>query len=111
MGSIFTKIIAREIPATILYEDEHALAFRDIHPAAPFHALVIPKREIVNVGTMTEDDATIMGHLLWVCRKVAQDAGHADFRVVSNSGASVGQSVFHMHFHVLAGRDFHWPPG
>lgn len=111
MASIFTKIIAREIPAAILYEDDQALAFRDINPAAPFHAIVIPKREMTNVGAMTKDDATLVGHLLWVCRNVATDAGYTDFRVVSNSGAAVGQSVFHLHFHVLAGRDFHWPPG
>lgn len=111
MANIFSKIIAHEIPAAILYEDDQALAFRDIHPAAPFHALVVPKREIVNLGVMAEADAALVGHLMWVCRKVAIDAGHTDFRVVSNSGAAAGQSVFHLHFHVMAGREFHWPPG
>lgn len=111
MGTIFGKIISREIPAQIVYEDEKALAFKDIHPAAPFHVLVIPKQEIVSVGAMTEADAALVGHLLWVCKKVADEAGLTDFRVVSNSGEGAGQSVFHLHFHVLSGRVFRWPPG
>jgi histidine triad (HIT) family protein len=111
MSTIFAKIIRREIPADIVYEDDRALAFRDIHPAAPFHVLVIPKRAIVNIGSVEADDAGDVGHLLWVARKVANDAGYSDFRVVSNSGAGAGQTVFHLHFHVLAGRPLSWPPG
>jgi histidine triad (HIT) family protein len=110
-GSIFTKIIERQIPADILFEDEQAIAFRDIHPAAPFHALVVPKREIANIEAMEAQDASLFGHLLWVCKKVANDAGHTSYRVVANSGSDVGQTVFHQHFHVLAGRIFRWPPG
>lgn len=111
MSTIFGKIIRKEIPATIVFEDDQALAFKDLHPAAPFHVLVIPKKEIVNVGSLTPEDAAIAGHLLWVCQQVAQDAGLTDFRVVSNSGAGAGQSVFHLHFHVLGGRPLSWPPG
>lgn len=111
MSTIFEKIIRREIPADIVFEDDRALAFSDIHPAAPFHVLVIPKRPIVNVGSMSADDAADLGHLLWVAREVATAAGHDDFRIVSNSGAGAGQSVFHLHFHVLAGRPLSWPPG
>jgi len=111
MSTIFGKIIRKEIPATIVYEDDQALAFEDLHAAAPFHVLVIPKKEIVNVGSLTPEDAALVGHVLWVCQKVAKDAGFSDFRVVTNSGAGAGQSVFHLHFHVLAGRSLSWPPG
>lgn len=111
MSTIFAKIIAKQIPATIVYEDDRALAFKDIHPAAPFHALVIPKREVASIEAMTEDDAALFGHLIWVCKKVANDAGFTDYRVVANAGAGAGQTVFHQHFHVLAGRSLAWPPG
>jgi histidine triad (HIT) family protein len=111
MSTIFSKIIRREIPADIVYEDEHALAFRDINPVAPTHILVIPKKEIVNVGELEEADAALMGHLFTVCRKVAELDGLADFRVITNSGAGAGQSVFHLHLHVVGGRSLTWPPG
>lgn len=111
MSTIFGKIIRREIPADIVYEDDRALAFSDINPAAPTHILVIPKQEIVNVGSMAEADEALVGHLLFVCKKVAEQAGLKDFRVVANSGAGAGQSVFHLHFHVLGGRSLSWPPG
>jgi histidine triad (HIT) family protein len=109
--TIFSRIIAREVPATIVHEDDQSLAFEDIHPAAPFHVLVIPKRPVVSIEAMSADDSALFGHLMWVCKKVANDAGHSAYRVVSNAGAGVGQSVFHLHFHVLAGRRFKWPPG
>lgn len=111
MSTIFSKIIAREIPADIVYEDDRALAFKDINPVAPFHVLVIPKKEIVNIGSLEELDTALVGHLLRVCREVAEEAGHSDFRVITNSGAGAGQSVFHLHFHVVAGRALTWPPG
>tara|TARA_B100000530_G_scaffold188683_1_gene119682 strand:- start:81 stop:416 length:336 start_codon:yes stop_codon:yes gene_type:complete len=111
MSTIFSKIIAREIPADIVYEDDRALAFRDINPVAPTHILVIPKKEIVNIGELEESDANLMGHLLTVCRKVAEQDGLTDFRVITNSGAGAGQSVFHLHLHVVGGRSFSWPPG
>lgn len=111
MGNIFQKIIDREIPATIVYEDDQALAFKDINAAAPLHVLVIPKRAITNVGAMSAEDAQLVGHCLFVCKQVADAAGFSDFRVVTNSGEGAGQSVFHLHFHVLAGRPLKWPPG
>lgn len=111
MSTIFHKIIAREIPADILYEDERALAFADIHPAAPIHFLVIPKADLTNVGAMGAEDAALVGHLLWVCRQVATARGLTDFRIVTNSGAGAGQTVFQLHFHVLGGRPLAWPPG
>lgn len=111
MSTIFGRIIRRELPADIVYEDDQALAFRDINPAAPTHILVIPKREIVSVGTMTAEDAALVGHLLWVCNQVAAQEQLSDFRVVANSGAGAGQTVFHLHFHVIGGRRLSWPPG
>ncbi len=111
MSTIFGRIIRRELPADIVYEDDEALAFRDINPAAPTHILVIPKREIVSVGAMTAEDSALVGHLLWVCNLVAAKENLTDFRVVSNSGAGAGQTVFHLHFHVIGGRGLSWPPG
>jgi histidine triad (HIT) family protein len=111
MSTLFGRIIRRELPADIVYEDDRALAFRDINPAAPTHVLVIPKREIVSVGAMTAEDSALVGHLLWVCNRVAAQENLSDFRVVSNSGAGAGQSVFHLHFHVIGGRRLAWPPG
>ncbi len=110
--TIFTKIINREIPSDIVYEDDDVLAFRDINPVAPTHVLVIPKRPIVSVGAADgTDDAALMGKCMAACRAVAELEGLTDFRVVSNSGAGAGQSVFHLHFHVIGGRKLGWPPG
>lgn len=110
--TIFAKIINREIPADIVYEDDDVLAFRDINAVAPVHILVIPKRAIVSVGEATsEEDGALMGRCLLACGKVAEAEGLTDFRVVSNSGAGAGQSVFHLHFHVIGGRALSWPPG
>ncbi len=110
--TIFAKIIRKEIPADIVYEDDRALAFRDINPQAPVHVLVIPKEPIVSVAEATEDQIEVLGHLLLVAQKVARDEGVGDaFRVVANSGAGAGQSVFHLHLHVLGGRPLSWPPG
>jgi histidine triad (HIT) family protein len=111
LSTVFTRIIRRELPADIIYEDEKALAFYDISPVAPIHFLVVPKREVVNVGSLTEDDIALMGHLLLVCKQVASQLGLDDYRVVTNSGAGAGQSVFHLHFHVIGGRSLSWPPG
>ena len=111
MSTLFGEIIRREIPADIVYEDDRALAFRDIAPQAPVHVLVIPKREIVNIGTMEEADEALVGHLLLICRKVAEQEGLAHYRVVANTGEEAGQSVFHLHFHLLGGRRMSWPPG
>ena len=112
MATIFSKIIAREIPADIVYEDELCLAFRDINPQAPVHVLVIPKKEIARLVDATAEDQALLGHLMLAANKVAQQLGVSDaFRLVVNNGAEVGQSVFHVHVHVLAGRRFRWPPG
>lgn len=110
--TLFTKIIEREIPADIVYEDERSLAFRDINPKAPMHILVIPKKVIPKLVDAQVDDEALLGHLMTVAAKVASDEGYADaFRLVVNNGAAVGQSVFHLHLHILGGRDFMWPPG
>lgn len=111
--TIFKKIIDREIPADIVYEDDRSLAFRDIHPAAPVHVLVIPKLEIARVGDATSEQAELLGHLLWVAAEVARLEGLAEdgYRVVTNNGGHGGQSVDHLHLHVLGGRQLGWPPG
>jgi histidine triad (HIT) family protein len=110
--TIFGKIARGEVPTTFLHQDEHCVAFRDLHPQAPFHALVIPRRPIASLAEASEADAALIGHLMVVARKVAREAGHgAAFRVVTNAGAEAGQSVMHLHLHVLAGRPMGWPPG
>jgi histidine triad (HIT) family protein len=110
--TVFQKIIDRELPADIVYEDDRALAFRDIHPVAPVHILVIPKKAIAKVGDATADDAPLLGHLLWVAGEVARREGLASgFRLVINHGADAGQTVFHLHVHLIAGRALAWPPG
>jgi len=112
MNTIFGKIIEREIPATIVYEDDHCLAFRDINPQAPTHVLLIPKKEIPRLVDATEEDEALLGHLMLVASKIARQLGAGDaFRLVVNNGAEVGQSVFHLHLHILAGRRMTWPPG
>ncbi len=111
MSTIFGKIIRGEIGADVLYDDERVLAFRDIKPAAPTHFLVVPKREIKSLAEMTEADEALVGHCLKVCTEVAKRQGLEHYRVVTNNGSRAGQSVFHLHFHVLGGRDLRWPPG
>lgn len=110
--TLFTKIINREISADIVYEDEKCLAFRDINPQAPVHILVIPKNIIPKLHDATEQDGALLGHLLLTASKIAEQAGFAEsFRLVVNNGADAGQTVFHLHIHILAGRPFAWPPG
>ena len=110
--TIFTKIIKREIPADIVYEDDLCLAFRDINPRAPVHLLVIPKKPLATLADAGTDDQKMLGHLLVVANIVAEKEGVGDaFRLVLNNGAGAGQEVFHLHLHVLAGRSFTWPPG
>lgn len=111
-ATLFEKIIAREIPADIVFEDELCLAFRDINPQAPMHILVIPKKPITMVSKAVTDDEPLLGHLMTTAAKIAAEQGYADtFRLAVNNGAEVGQTVFHLHVHVLAGRKFSWPPG
>ena len=110
--TLFSKIITRQIPADIVYEDELCLAFRDINPQAPVHILIIPKNPIPKVIDATEADKDLLGHLLIVAGKIAKNEGHEEaFRLVINNGENAGQSVFHLHVHILAGRNFNWPPG
>jgi histidine triad (HIT) family protein len=109
--TIFGKIARGEIPAQKLHEDDLCVAFPDIAPQAPTHILVIPKRPIARLSQSDDADAALLGHLLRVAAKVAKAAGLADFRLVVNDGAGAGQTVFHLHVHVLGGRPFGWPPG
>ena len=111
--TIFAKIIAREIPADIVYEDEHCLAFRDVSPQAPAHVLVVPKKPVVNLLDAAPDDTLLLGQLMQAAVHVARTQGLADdgFRVVVNVGPDGGQSVDHLHLHVLGGRPLAWPPG
>ena len=108
---LFCKIIAGEIPSSKVYEDELCYAFHDIDPQAPMHFLVIPKAHIGSCAEITPENATVVAHIFAVISKVTKDLGITDFRVVSNCGEQAGQSVHHLHFHVLAGRDMTWPPG
>jgi len=110
--TLFEKIVARQIPADIVYEDDQVLAFRDIHPQAPVHVLVIPKKPIVNVAAATDADRDLLGRLLLACKQVAANEGLANgYRIVTNIGHDGGQSVDHLHFHVLGRRQMTWPPG
>lgn len=110
---IFCRIAAREIPAKVVYEDEKGIAIEDLHPQAPVHLLVIPKRHVVSLAEMTGDDAQLIGHLHWIAAQLARthNLEAKGYRTVINSGAGAGQSVFHLHVHVLGGRMFQWPPG
>lgn len=110
--TIFTKIINKEIPADIVYEDDLCLAFRDINPQAPVHLLVIPKKSLPTLTDAGSTDQELLGHLMLVANKVAEKEGVGDaYRLVLNNGAGAGQEVLHVHFHVMAGRPFNWPPG
>jgi histidine triad (HIT) family protein len=110
--TIFRKIIAKQIPADIVYEDEHCLAFRDIRPQAPVHVLLIPKREIESPSHITASDAELMGYLWTVVPTLAKQLGLTNgYRVVVNCGPDGGQTVDHIHFHILGGRALDWPPG
>jgi histidine triad (HIT) family protein len=111
--TIFEKIIAREIPADIVFEDEQCLAFRDINPQAPAHVLLVPKRVIPRLGEAKPDDHALLGHLLLKAGEVARSLGLGDtgFRVVINHGPDGGETVPHLHLHILGGRHMTWPPG
>jgi len=111
--TIFKKIIDREIPADIVYEDDRCLAFRDISPQAPTHVLLIPKKEIPSLEHLDQQDAELLGHLWLVIRNLARELGVAEsgYRVVVNCGSDGGQEVDHLHFHLLGGRALRWPPG
>jgi histidine triad (HIT) family protein len=110
---LFCRIVERSIPANVLYEDDMALAFEDINPQAPVHTLVIPKRHIQSVGDLNDTDSTLLAHLVLTCAKIATQKGLAQsgYRLVTNTGANAGQTVLHLHWHVLGGRSMTWPPG
>jgi histidine triad (HIT) family protein len=110
--TLFGKIIRRELPAEIVYEDEWCLAFRDINPQAPTHVLLVPKKEIDKLSSATPEDQSLLGHMMLAAGTVARTLGVGDtFRLVVNNGAEAGQTVFHLHLHILAGRKLKWPPG
>ncbi len=110
--TVFQRIIDREIPAQIVYEDEVCLAFKDIHPQAPTHLIVIPKRAIARLDDLTGEDEATVGHLFVAMRKISEQLDlDSGYRVVINNGRDAGQEVMHIHFHMLAGRKFGWPPG
>jgi histidine triad (HIT) family protein len=110
--TLFTKIINREISADIVYEDELCLAFKDINPQAPIHILLVPKKIIDRVANAAKSDQELLGHMLLTAGKIADEQGIGDaFRLVINNGADAGQTVFHLHMHILGGRNFTWPPG
>ncbi len=109
---IFCKIVNREIPSSVVYEDDDFLAFRDINPVAPTHVLLIPKKHYSSVLDVAEDDAGLMGRMIALIPRIARQLGIDEgFRVVINTGAKGGQTVYHLHLHLLGGREFHWPPG
>ncbi len=111
-GCLFCKIVDKEIDATIVHETDDVLAFKDINPAAPTHVLVIPKRHVVSVQELGPEDAELTGKLLEAVRRVASDAGiDGGYRLVANVGDEGGQTVHHLHLHVLGGRSMGWPPG
>jgi histidine triad (HIT) family protein len=110
---LFCKIIEKKIPATIIQEDELAIAFADVNPQAPFHVLIVPKKHIVDIHSITLSDRELIGHLFFVARTIAAKNGldKGGYRMVINNGQDAGQTVFHIHLHLLSGRLFAWPPG
>jgi histidine triad (HIT) family protein len=109
---LFCRIAAGKIPADRVYEDEQVVAFRDIHPQAPVHLLIVPRRHVASLADCGDADGSLLAHLLLTARRLAVEQGVASgYRLVNNCGASAGQSVFHLHFHLLGGRPLHWPPG
>lgn len=111
--TLFERIVARQIPADIVYEDDQVLAFRDIHPQAPVHVLIVPKRAIPRINEATNTDAALLGHLMLKAAAVARQVGLGEtgFRLVINNGRDGGESVPHLHCHILGGRPLEWPPG
>ncbi len=113
MDCLFCKIAAGEIPSTKVYEDEQVYAFLDIEPQAPVHIILIPKEHIPSANALTEENAGVVGHIYAVAAKLAKEQGFAEngYRIVNNCGEDGGQTVGHIHFHLLAGRNLGWPPG
>lgn len=113
MGCLFCNILEKKVPATVVYEDDHTLAFRDIRPVAPTHVLVVPKEHIAAIHDLEPAHAETMGYVLVAARRVADQEGLTKdgYRLVINDGEAAGQTVHHIHVHVLGGRPMHWPPG
>ena len=111
MDCLFCKIISGDVPCEKVYEDENYFAFNDINPQAPFHILVIPKKHIDKISKMNKNDNELVGGLFWVASKICRDKSLSDYRLVINNGAGAGQTVFHIHLHIMGGRDMSWPPG
>ena len=109
--NIFQEIIDKKIPADIVHEDNLSIAFNDISPQAPTHILIIPKKNIAKISDANDEDENLLGHLLLDAKKVTSDMGITDYRIIINNGSEAGQTVFHLHLHILAGRPFGWPPG
>jgi histidine triad (HIT) family protein len=108
---LFCRIIAKEIPGDFVHQDDSCVVIRDITPQAPMHLLVIPRDHFESLNDASQKDESLLGHLLRVGARMANKEGHEHFRTVINTGQGAGQSVFHLHVHVLGGRDMHWPPG
>jgi len=110
---IFCRIVERTLPARIIFEDEEIVAFEDAHPQAPIHALIVPRKHLASLKDATAEDAPLLGRMLTVARQLARERGleTRGYRTVINTGSGAGQSVFHLHLHLLGGRVFHWPPG
>lgn len=112
MSCLFCRIVEGSIPSTAVYQDEHCHAFADIHPQAPVHLLVVPREHIVSLAEAGEDQRALLGHLLWVASEIAREQGLSNgYRVVFNTGEDGGQTVEHLHLHLLGGRPMTWPPG
>lgn len=113
MDCLFCKMASGQIKPDVVYEDEHVLVFRDIAPQAPVHVLLIPKKHVANLDALTGEDVALAGHILLTAGRVARQLGIADsgFRLASNCNAQGGQTVYHLHFHLLGGRQMTWPPG
>lgn len=113
MPTLFSKIIAREIPANIIYEDDDCVAFTDVNPQAPMHVLIVPRQEIPTVNDLQPGDAALVGRMVLAAQKIAASLGVAErgYRLVINCNEDAGQTVFHLHMHLLAGRPMTWPPG
>lgn len=110
---LFCRIVAGEIPSTVVYQDEHLFAFRDVNPQAPAHVLIVPKRHVATLNDLTAADDGLVGEMVRRSGLIARELGHADsgYRTVFNCNAAAGQTVFHVHLHLLAGRNLGWPPG
>lgn len=108
---LFCRMIKKEIPAKIEYEDNELLVIHDINPQAPIHLLFIPKKHIAGIGSLEKDDTLMIGNVIFLAQQMAQKKGWRDYRLVFNNGAEAGQSVFHIHLHLLSGRRMNWPPG